>query len=85
MKKKIGLHLVTSKSKEYEVVTIYTCDGTVHAFALNEYEMWESEEWVEFKKKDVLECFPIHNISHISFVNKGGTPIVLGPTLKPVA
>ena len=84
MKKKPSLHLVKDRTGQFEVVKIYTCGGDMFEFSLNEFEMWESDEWVEFKKKDVLECFPIHNISHISFVNKG-VSVVGTPILKPVA
>ena len=86
MKKKVGLHLVKGKEKEYEVVTIYTMDGFFE-FSLLEWEMWESDEWVQFRKKDksVMEVFSMANISHITFVNKGGRPVEGKPTLKPVA
>ena len=88
MKKKSGLHLVSiGKSKEYEVVTIYTCDGSLFIFALNEWDMYESDEWIQFKKidKSVMEVFSIANISHITFMSKGGHPVEARPTLKPVA
>lgn len=86
-KKKSGLHLVKGKIKEYEIVTIYTCDDNVFSFALNEWDMWEGNEWIEFKKidKSVMEVFSTSNISHISFVNKGGQPVVSKPILQPVA
>lgn len=88
MKKKPSLHLVkASKLKEYEVVTIYTCDGCLFVFGLNEWDMYETDEWVQFKKMDksVMEVFSTANISHITFVNKGGCPVEAKPTLKPVA
>ena len=85
MKKKPSLHLVKDKAVEYEVVKLSTCNGEMFEFSLNDFEMWESDEWIEFKKKDVLECFPIQNISHISFVNKGGESVGSGPKLTPVA
>lgn len=86
-KKKMGLHLVRGKSKEYEVVTIYTLDGYTFVFSLNDYEMWESEDWLEFRKKDksVMECFPVNNLSRVTFVSKGGQPVIVGPKLEPVA
>ena len=86
MKKKTGLHLVEGKEKEYEVVTVYTMDE-FFKFSLLEWEMWESDEWVQFRKKDktVLECFALQNISHISFVSKGGESVGSGPKLTPVA
>lgn len=88
-KKKSSLHLVEGKEKEYEIVTVYIMDEFFE-FSLLEWEMWESDEWIQFRKKDkaALECFSIQSISHISFVNKGGKPIVSGvskPILKPVA
>ena len=87
MKKKTRLYLISGNKKEYEVVTIYTSDGCIFVFPLNEWDMYESDEWVEFKKMDksVMEVFSMVNISHITFVNKGGHPVEGKPTLTPVA
>jgi hypothetical protein len=88
MKKKTGLYLVSGKiaNKEYEVVTVNTYDDCTYQFSLLEWDMYEGEDWVQFRKKDksVLECFPIHNVSRVLFVIKGGEPVEHKVDLKPV-
>lgn len=88
MSKKPVLKLVSTKlcKKLYELVTTYTQDGEIFSFSLAEWDMYESYEWIEFRKKDkkVTEWFPTNNISRISFTRSDGKP-ESKPTLLPVA
>lgn len=88
--KKPKLTLVPSikELESYEIVTVYLMDEGVFTFGLNEWDMYEGKEWIQFRRKDKskegMECFAVNGITHISFVSKGGQSVECRPTLKPV-
>lgn len=82
------LRLLTSKhvKKVYGKVILYLCDDTVHPFSLDEWDMYEDQDAIEFRKlnKQSVEIFFTHNIMRIVF-DKSDTKLEVSPTLKPVA
>lgn len=87
--KKPKLTLVPNNKEleSYEVVTVYLIDEGAFQFALNEWEMYESVDWIQFRKKDknksAMQCFSVSSIMHIYFESKGEV-VEEKPTLKPV-
>ena len=88
--KKPKLTLVPSikELKSYEVVTIYLVDEKIHQFGLNEWDMYEGNDWIQFRFKDKskskMDCYPINSIMYICFESKGSVVVENKPTLKPV-
>lgn len=88
MKKKPRLCLLSNKTVKnaYGKVVVYLCDDTIHPFNLDEWDMYEDRDSIEFRKinKQTVEIFFTTNVMRIVF-DKNEIKSDIGSPLKPVA